>query len=36
MDELLRKCENGDRIILMPVEQKYSLSQHELAVAAGC
>lgn len=36
IDHLLRKCEAGDRIIIMPVDQQYSLSLHEMWVGIGC
>lgn len=39
LEDILKKCEYGDRIILMPVGQRYSLPHHEIEVAwknRGC
>ena len=34
--EVMLKCEMGDRIIVMPAEQKYELSNNEMYIQAGC
>ncbi len=36
LEDILKKCSPGDRIIFMPVNQKYALPKHEMAVASGC
>lgn len=36
LEDILKKCESGDRIIIMTVDQRYSLPHHEIEVAWGC
>ncbi|MCO6477682.1 MAG: hypothetical protein J5I94_13710 [Phaeodactylibacter sp.] len=36
LEDILKKCEPGDRIIIMTVDQRYSLPHHEVEVAGGC
>ena len=36
LDDLLKKCEMGDYLILMPADQAYALPDHEMYVAVGC
>lgn len=34
--EVLKKCEEGDRLFIMTVDQKYSLTHHEIEISWGC
>ena len=36
LEDILKKCEPGDRIIFMTVDQRYSLPHHEVEVVWGC
>ncbi len=36
LEDILKKCEKGDRIIIMTVDQKYSLPHHEIELLSGC
>ena len=36
LEDVLKKCERGDRIIFMTVDQKYSLPHHEIELNLGC
>jgi hypothetical protein len=36
LEDVLKKCERGDRIIIMTVDQKYSLPHHEIELVWGC
>ncbi|KAA3634904.1 MAG: hypothetical protein DWQ02_10625, partial [Bacteroidetes bacterium] len=36
LQEVLKKCEEGDSILIMTVDQKYSLSHHVIEVEWGC
>jgi len=36
VEDILKKCEKGDRIIFMTVDQKFSLPHHEIDVSWGC
>lgn len=36
LEDILEYCEQDDSIIIMPVDQRYSLSLHEMRVAVGC
>ena len=36
IEDLLEKCEPEDRIIIMTVDQQYSLPHHEIEVRMGC
>lgn len=36
LNDILKKCEIGDRIIFMTVDQKYSLPHHEIEIVWGC
>lgn len=36
LEDILKKCEPGDRIIILTVDQRYSLPHHEIEVAGGC
>ena len=36
LEDILKKCEKGDRIIFMTVDQKISLPHHEIEILSGC
>ena len=36
IEDIMKKCENKDRIVIMPTDQQYSLPSNEMWVAAGC
>lgn len=36
LQDIIDKCEMGDKVIIMPVDQKYSLSHHEIDLNFGC
>ena len=36
LEDILKKCEKGDRIIFMTVDQQYSLPHHEIELNSGC
>ena len=36
LEDILKKCEKGDRIIFMTVDQRYSLPHHEIELIWGC
>lgn len=36
IEALLKKCEEGDRIVIMPAEQQYALPRNEMWVGIGC
>ncbi len=36
LEEVLEKCEKGDRIIIMTVDRNYSLPHHEISLDGGC
>lgn len=36
LEDILEKCEKGDRIIIMTVDRNYSLPHHEISLDGGC
>ncbi len=36
IEDVLKKCQRGDRIILVTVDQEYALPHHEIAINWGC
>ena len=36
LQDIIEKCEPGDSLIIMPADQQYSLSQHEIVLQMGC
>lgn len=36
LEHIIEKCEMGDHIIIMTVDQKYSLPHHEIEIRWGC
>ncbi len=36
LEDVLKKCQLGDRIILITVDQEYALPHHEIVVKSGC
>ena len=36
LEDILKKCERGDRILFMTVDQKYSLPHNEIELNSGC
>ena len=36
LEDILKSCEIGDKIIIMTVDQKYSLPHHVIDVKWGC
>ena len=36
LEDILKECERGDRIILLPTNNRYALPHHEIELVWGC